>query len=329
MLEAAMRILRIVLVALFAPPLALVTALCATAALAAWLGQSSLRWDVLAHFAPLWLAGSALGLAVGVFLKGFDRVLLAGLGLMGVLAAGGLIAPELVRGTGPKAPANAAGQLKVVQFNTWYRNRETDRIVAWLAKEDPDIAVLEETNAPLRHAVIATGRWRVDCDSCEVMILSKRPPIETGAPKVATAADGPLNRATFRDARGVFTVIGVHYTWPTDPLRQQPQEQRLLDTIAKFPRGRTIVAGDFNSAPWSFARRRWDRLFALPRRDRALFSFPSPVSDHFHWLGRVQFLAIDHVYAGPDWATVSVKRGPALGSDHRPVVVTLAPAARP
>lgn len=322
-----MRFLRIVLVALLAPPLALATALCATGAVAAWLGRSSLRWDVLAHFAPLWLAGSALGLAVGVFLRGFDRALLAGLGLVGVVAAGGLIAPELVRSTGPKAPANAAGQIKVIQFNTWHRNRETERIVAWLAKEDPDIAVLEETNPQLRAAIGAAGRWHVDCDSCEVMIVSKRPPLQTGAPKVATEAHGPINRATYRDARGAFTVIGVHYTWPTDPQNQQPQEQRLAETIARFPRGRTIVAGDFNSAPWSFTRRRWDAVFALPRRDRALFSFPSTVSDHFHWLGRVQVLAIDHVYAGPDWATVSVRRGPALGSDHRPVVVTLAPRA--
>ena len=36
------------------------------------------------------------------------------------------------------------------------------------------------------------------------------------------------------------------------------------------------------------------------------------------------FLAIDHVYAGAAWRTVSVERGPARGSDHFPVVVTLA-----
>ncbi|HQR90495.1 MAG TPA: endonuclease, partial [Caulobacter sp.] len=35
------------------------------------------------------------------------------------------------------------------------------------------------------------------------------------------------------------------------------------------------------------------------------------------------FLPIDHVYAGGAWKTVSVVRGPALGSDHRPIVVKL------
>ena len=38
-------------------------------------------------------------------------------------------------------------------------------------------------------------------------------------------------------------------------------------------------------------------------------------------------LPIDHVYAGPGWATVSVERGPSIGSDHYPLVVILAPVA--
>ena len=36
-------------------------------------------------------------------------------------------------------------------------------------------------------------------------------------------------------------------------------------------------------------------------------------------------LPIDHVSAGPGWRTVRVERGPLLGSDHYPVIVTLAP----
>ncbi len=32
--------------------------------------------------------------------------------------------------------------------------------------------------------------------------------------------------------------------------------------------------------------------------------------------------------AGPGWATVKVERGPWLGSDHYPLIVTLAPVAQ-
>jgi endonuclease/exonuclease/phosphatase (EEP) superfamily protein YafD len=51
-------------------------------------------------------------------------------------------------------------------------------------------------------------------------------------------------------------------------------------------------------------------------------------SGRVSWLGLVPFLAIDHVYAGRDWATVKVERGPRVGSDHFPVVLTLAPVSR-
>ena len=91
------------------------------------------------------------------------------------------------------------------------------------------------------------------------------------------------------------------------------------------PRERLIVTGDFNSAPWSFQRRRWDKAFGLVRRERAIPSWPAQAVGRLPWLGA--FLPIDHVFAGPGWATVSARRGPRLSSDHYPLVVTLAPVA--
>ena len=65
----------------------------------------------------------------------------------------------------------------------------------------------------------------------------------------------------------------------------------------------------------------------LIRRDRALFTWPAQQDSRLRWLGLFPILPIDHVYAGPGWATVKVERGPRLGSDHYPVIVTLAPVA--
>jgi endonuclease/exonuclease/phosphatase (EEP) superfamily protein YafD len=278
----------------------------------------------------VWFAGSLLGFAAAWAFRGFDRWALAIAGAVGIVAAGGLILPELLRNTGPKAVAGAPGQIKVVQFNVYFRNANVDGVIRWLAREDPDIIVLEETMPPLRARLQAEGRWRSACTAgCEVMILSKAAPVSAGAPKSLIRSEGPLSRATYRDAYGEFTVLGVHYTWPTDPKIQQPQEARLAEAIGRYPRARTIVAGDFNSAPWSFARRRWDARFGLIRRDRALRTFPAPLPNRWRWLGLTPWLAIDHVYAGPGWATVSVRRGPRMGSDHYPVVVTLAPIGAP
>ncbi len=63
---------------------------------------------------------------------------------------------------------------------------------------------------------------------------------------------------------------------------------------------------------------------ALERRDPVLFSWPAKLNLGGPVVPALPFLPIDHVYAGSDWRTVSIEAGPALGSDHLPVIVTLA-----
>ncbi|MFC3069733.1 endonuclease/exonuclease/phosphatase family protein [Phenylobacterium soli] len=318
-----MGLVRLALSFLLGPPVFLLAALCAGAAAAAQQGRDSLRWDVLAHFAPLWLAGAlACALVALIAFRGLAKLLVLGMAATGLVFSAMLIGPELTRPAGPSAAPDAPGQLKIVQFNVWHDSPDPERNLDWLMREDPDITVLEETTPRLREAIKASGRWRVTCPNCEVMILSKSEPVAEGLGKV----HGPITRATFRDARGEFTVIGVHNAWPTDA-DQPGQEARLAQAIARFPRERTIVTGDFNSAPWSFQRRRWDARFGLIRRERALFTWPATPYKRLRWLGSVPFLPIDHVYAGDDWATVSITRGPKLASDHYPVVAILAPVA--
>ena len=91
-----------------------------------------------------------------------------------------------------------------------------------------------------------------------------------------------------------------------------------------YERKRLIIAGDFNSTPWSFTLRRQDEALGLVRRNQAMLSWPAMAFSRWNIHMPLPFLAIDHVYAGSDWVTLGAERGPALGSDHFPVVVTLA-----
>lgn len=322
-----MRFVRLALGVLLAPPLFLLAALCAGAAVAAHFGRTSLQWDILAHFAPVWLAGALAGTLGGLFFRGYARALIVSMGAVGVAAAAALMAPEYLRDTGPKARPDAPGQLKVIQFNVWHHSDGLERSVDWLMSQDPDIVVMEESRPEIRRLIAARTRWHATCAECETVIYSRAAPIRQGSPRVL-GAPGPLTHAVFEDARGRYTVIGVHYAWPTDPQDQQPQEQRLARVLGETDRARAIVTGDLNSAPWSFFRRRWDAEFDVIRRDRALFSWPAMQYNRVRWLGLFPILPIDHVYAGSAWATVKVERGPRLGSDHFPVVLTLAPVAQ-
>jgi endonuclease/exonuclease/phosphatase (EEP) superfamily protein YafD len=322
-----MGLLRLLLTFVIGPPLLLVAAGCAAAAAGAQEGRNSLRWDVLTHFTPIWCLGAlACGVLAIVLLRGITRWLVLTASLAGVLFSAALIAPEFGRDTGPRAAAAAPDALKIIQFNVWIHNPEPERTIDWIAAQKPDIAILEETTPAFRRLVEAKTGWRSPCRDCEVMIYS-RLPLAQQAHLNFGRAPGPLSRATFEDARGPFTVIGVHNAWPTDGTDQQRQEARLAAVIAASSRERLIVTGDFNSTPWSFSRRNWDKAFGIPRRDVALFSWPTSIVSRRRIKPPAPFLPIDHVYAGRGWATVSVTRGPSLGSDHYPVVAILSPVA--
>jgi Uncharacterized protein conserved in bacteria len=322
-----MRLVRLVLTVLLAPPLFLGATLCAGAAAAAHMGRESLRFDILAHFAPFWLTGGLLAVVGALLFRGYVRALIFAMGLVAAGASVALMAPEYLRDAGPKAPPDAPEQLKVVQLNVWSHNEDPAGALGWAFSENPDLIILEETSAAVRERAAVEPGWYAVCDTCEVMILSRRPPVRDSLIRLAGPAPGPLTRAIFEDERGPFAVIGVHHAWPTDSSDQQAQEAAIAEVIARSPRERTILAGDFNSAPWSFSRRRWDAEFGLIRRDRGLFSWPAQPYKQLRWLGRFPFLPIDHVYAGSGWATVSVRRGPKLGSDHYPIVMILSPAS--
>jgi endonuclease/exonuclease/phosphatase (EEP) superfamily protein YafD len=128
--------------------------------------------------------------------------------------------------------------------------------------------------------------------------------------------------ATYANPGGAMELVTTHLAWPTAaPVARQRRE--LASVVARLPRERMILTGDFNATPWSAAIRTLDRDLGLTRRDRAVATWPAQVLG-LDW--PLPFLPIDHVYAGPAWATIKVERGPGLGSDHYPLIVTLAPA---
>jgi endonuclease/exonuclease/phosphatase (EEP) superfamily protein YafD len=324
-----MRALRVALQVILGPPAVMAAAVSAVAALAAQAGRVSLRLDVLTHAAPVWLAVGVVTLLASLLFEGLLRRLVAGFALVGVVASGALIAPEFLRSTGPHAAADAPGQLKIVQFNVFADNTDPERILRWLDQENPDIVVIEENSRRFDAALRRHPHWRPACRRCEVMMLSRQGALWAEPARLRRGNEtlAPLSRAGFQDARGVFEVIGVHNAWPIDS-DQPMQEARLAEAIAATAdRDRLIVVGDFNSTSWSFARRRWDKAFGIPRRERALATWPAAFHGGPRWTP-IPILPIDHVYAGPGWATVSVRRGPRLSSDHYPVVLTLAPVAR-
>jgi endonuclease/exonuclease/phosphatase (EEP) superfamily protein YafD len=321
-----MRYVRIALALLVAPALVCGAGVAAAGAVGAHLGRDNFSWDVLSHFAPVWFAVGVITAGLGLLFRRYVRWMISGLGVLATVAAVPLIAPELMRNSGPTAAPGAAGEIKLIQFNVW-QSTDVERTIAWLDAEKPDILVLQEGADGVRAEIIRRTGLHVTCARCDAMVLSRRPAAPGYASRIVVP-NGSMTRAVFQDPLGDFTVIGVHNSWPTDPQDQQLEEAALADILSGLDRDRVIVAGDFNSTPWSYSRRRWDAEFGVTRRTRALFTWPVQQPVGVSRLFPFPFLAIDHVYAGKDWATVRIERGPRLSSDHYPVVITLSPLNR-
>lgn len=287
-------------------------------------GVFSDKLDALTHATPLWLAmGVGAVLMGGLFARQAERWVMMGLGVAAIAASAMLMAPEMSAAWRFKPESRAPGDLKVIQFNAWHENRSPQESLDWLLAQDADIVVVEEVGgtswqmmkglkAAYPFASCPKGR------SCEPWIFSRRKIIDSGRFGVGL----PCAWATVDDPAGPFTVAGVHFLWPVPAGPQQAQSRRLAQAVAKLDRRSLILTGDFNSTPWSFTLRRQDKALGLQRWTRALPSWPSGQFSRVA-AAPAPFLPIDHVYTGPAWRAVKVERGPAIGSDHRPIVVTL------
>jgi endonuclease/exonuclease/phosphatase (EEP) superfamily protein YafD len=299
-----------------------VDALVAVAALG---GARNPRLDVLSHFSVLYLASALAAVLLIAPLRNWARPTVFALSAVAIVASGTLVAPEFTRSRGPLAAAEAPNQLKIIQYNALRYNADVDREVDWLIAQRPDFVTIQEARHDLRDVLVKRTGWQVAGAAGTLMIFSREPRITMNRPTLGPRERLHFVNATYPSASGPFELVTVHLHWPTSPIHATEQAQ-LPALTALLPRERMILTGDFNSAPWSAALKRTDRTIGLTRRDRALASFPADLRG---WRWPMPVLPIDHVYAGPGWATVSVTRGPRLGSDHYPVVLVLAPVRRP
>ena len=301
----------------------------AFAALAGWGGLFSDGLDALNHLAPVWLAcGLLAAILAAAFARDDERKAVLGLALAAVVASLGLMTPELVaKVRAPTQPPGGA-MIKLVQFNAWADNNDPPATLKWILAQNADVVMLEEGDGFSRPIVSGLRKaypYKVSCKgkmNCDTWIFSRWPMV---AKRGFYEDNMPLAGAwaTLRHPSGDFTVVATHFVWPIPAGRQQDQSRLLVAKVAPFDKASLIVTGDFNSTPWSFSLRRQDKALGLERRTHAVASWPTGA---FSRLASAPFpiLPIDQVYAGKAWKTVKVERGPRLGSDHRPVVVTLA-----
>jgi endonuclease/exonuclease/phosphatase (EEP) superfamily protein YafD len=307
--------------------LCLAGAILGLAGLAGWFSG----WlDVVAAFAPIWLAVSVAGAALAWPTLGREMrrpALIAA--IVGIVTNGALIAPEFLRPMPAAPPSGLGPPLTVLTFNTWDDSPDAAATTDTILRANADVVLLQEyfgLGLAVQQRLAAVYPYRAGCPAgCDLVMLSKRPWL-VGGP--TTANRDPKDTAiwgetTAPDGKPV-DVMTLHYVWPLPPAGQAQQRAAVAGVVASLPKANLIVGGDFNLAPWTAALKRQDAAFApMTRREQGLFTWPALIA-RIGGSSPFPILPIDHLYAGAAWKTLSVRRLPLAGSDHYGMLVTLA-----
>jgi len=300
----------------------------ATAAIGAEGGAWNNKLDLLAHFALIWLAAGGVAFILSWASPSVVRgTLIRVAALAAIMAAGGLILPDFTRQRSPPADASEPHQVKLVEFNAWNSHSDPDRVASWIASQHPDLVVIVEPDAALLPKLQQTaGLETYMADGA--IVAARHKFLRTRVNWDVHTLPGQGFSLNWPEVYGFdgkpFAVMGAHLTWPIPARRARAETLHLTLTLDGIDRPSTILAGDFNSSQFSHLRREGDEAIGLERRDRALPSWPARLPMLNGQDFPVPFLPIDHIYAGSLWRTVKVERGPRLGSDHYPLIATLA-----
>lgn len=233
---------------------------------------------------------------------------------------------------GTPAPGAAGVPLRIVSANVLGSNPTPDKVLSFVRMAAADVVVLVEVGSERWDAVLdeMTQHYPFQAPGEErqrdpVRLFSRYPLLDF---RVVEPEGGrrPYLEAEIAVALGQgvdpVRVVGVHPPSPsptdaTDSRRRNLQLDHIAETVEN-KESPLIVAGDFNTSPWSphFG----DLLAATGLRNAAdghgwIATWPS-----WLWAARVP---IDHVLIRGPLDAADVRRGPFIGSDHYPIIADL------
>jgi endonuclease/exonuclease/phosphatase (EEP) superfamily protein YafD len=273
-------------------------------------------FDLLSH-PRLQYAGVAGLIAIGLAVLGRRGVAVAAVVLALVNAA--VVAPFFLFG---QEPAGADGsELTVVSFNVQIRNPDREAVVEWVRNLDADVVFLWETSQPWRDEFISAELPFQMADPLQEgmtiggLVLTR----EAAGVRLLETGDRSSIEVTVPFGDDEVTIIGVHPFPPSSATHTASRDFQLsvVAELAARIDGPLIVTGDLNTTPWSAAFQ--------PLSNELVNSM-----NGFGWQptypagAGLLMLPIDHLLHSNDLTTVDRSTGPDLGSDHLPLIVTVA-----
>lgn len=226
-------------------------------------------------------------------------------------------------------PAGERASFRLLISNVLMENQEHGRLLRVIREADPDLVLAVETDDAWARALEPLSAdypyaVRHPRDNYYGLMLFSRLPlveprveflVQDDIPSVHTAFDLPGGERVY--------LHGIHPR-PPEPIRDQdstPRDAELVlvgRAIADAGSRPTVVAGDLNDVAWSPTTELFLRLSGLldPRMGRGFYNSFNAKNPLFRY-------PLDHVFHSNHFRLVELRRLPAVGSDHFPMLVEL------
>ncbi len=206
-----------------------------------------------------------------------------------------------------------AGSVRIYTKNLWHANQEVASIVTDIQQMKPDVVFLQEVsreNNAVMSELQASFPYQALCpwQGWNGIAILSRWPLSNDTPRCSPQRS--LMAVKVMRPEGSFWAVGVHLQQPWPDVQWLHLEQA-LSVIEGLDEG-AIVAGDFNTVPWSAAARRIGQLTGTTP------VHPQKTTFHLWGVG----LPLDQVWALGGWTQIR----PLIGSDHFGVVADVWPS---
>jgi len=285
---------------------------------------SGLWWpfDLACHFRVQYLVTLAsAALLLALTRKKVWAAVLAAFALMNLAVIAPLYFSADRPPLAPDVPTYRVFLLNVLTSNTRY-----DKVEAALRDYSPDFILLQEVNSTWLDNLAGLRKShpfsleRPRGDNFGIAFFSRLP--LTGSRIVTIGeADVPSVCAQVKLDGDTLTVVGIHALPPRidGPAVERNDQLEAIPAFLEGTRSPVLVMGDLNVTPWSAHFRRLLAESGLCDSARGFGvqpTFPSAT-----WPLRIP---IDHCLHSKHIVITERQRGPDLGSDHLPVIVTFA-----
>lgn len=286
--------------------------------------------DLLTHLRPQ-LALGLLAVACLQLLVGPRP--LAGAWVTGAFLNVYFLAPLLFA----SAPAGTGTPLAIVHANVGHDQVDADRLAAWIARDPPDLVLLQEVtpgNLPrIERALSERGLEFMTLaaearqDTRGVALLARLPGVSAGVVRPTPDPERPMVQAHLELDGKPVAILGFHTTRPAPGRHYRFQAEGMASATLwcraqEVSGAQRLLIGDFNSTSQGVLVKGLCQRAKLRDARRGIgigtfegtwpASLPAPLR-----------VPIDGAYHSQGLAAEGFEVGPAIGGDHRPIRVTL------